>query len=109
MLYPTGMAPKRIPDLVVYRGDAAVIRLVFTGDDDQPYDVSELAFTPTLRNAPYAFTVNTAEAAQGIVYLSLSEVATQAIATPSVYWDLYEDTLFHHTILNGKLVFQEQA
>lgn len=95
--------PTRISDRKVYAGDPYALRLVFNNPDGSPRDVSTGVWTASLEGLPDAWTVDTTEAAQGIVVMHLSAGTSRLLPARLNRWDLFESVIFNRTVFVGRL------
>lgn len=100
------MPPGRVRDVKVYAQDALRLRVRFTVDGSA-VDLSGSSWTSELSNGD-AFTVDTQDAADGVVFLLLDE-AQVAKLHPYTDWELKEHGLWDQTLLRGRLVRWEDV
>lgn len=80
-------------NLTVTAGDGYSVALTFTDDDGEALDVSAYTHSAQVRRIPGAadaedFTVDEAEAATGVVTISLTAEQTRSLRPGTNFWDL---------------------
>lgn len=100
--------PTRVDDIHHYAGDPLRIRCDFTGDDDLGIDLGASTWEFGIRGDAVA-TVNTDEAADGVVFIDLTGDETRKLVRPFSTWDLRENGRWNRTMLIGRIVREDEV
>ena len=104
MSLPTTVDTRR-----VYRGDPYALQITFLDDDSDPIDLSASTFTAGLADTTENWTVDTTNAAAGVITLELSAAATALIISGTPAWDLAESPRWTQTLLRGQLAMSQRV
>lgn len=93
--------PVSVPGTItVYQGDPKTIKISFTDDNGNPYDLSTSTWVATGRGG-VPFTVDTSDAATGDIYITVSSEQS-AVMPPLMTWDLIESGRWDRTVVIGR-------